>query len=255
MTGLKNVYDQNGRVTFEKQWSSIAVPYAFQAIVKELHVKEKFGYQCSTLDEVFTLNSTCFMLGYSGYGLQGKVLSVDKNMKESIRVEFDEFHDPETKSVEERSSQHYISVDDVAKQLGISTDVISRITGSIYVLLSPSEKNKKTRKGKDLKPSVHQKVNVGLCLKLIKTKEEIPGWSKRIEDEWFYSSDTIEVLKRYVTKFPEFFDFLEKHPKSYEFTDSIVFGGDGIERARKLHEFVKSLPCINAERRVIGLFF
>ena len=69
MTGLKKVYDQNGRVSFEKQWSSIAISYAFQAIVKELHVKEKFGYQFSTLDEIFILNSTRFMLGYSGYGL------------------------------------------------------------------------------------------------------------------------------------------------------------------------------------------
>lgn len=46
------------------------------------------------------------MLGYSGYGLQGKVLSVDKNVKESIRVEFDEIHEPEMEHVKQRSAQH-----------------------------------------------------------------------------------------------------------------------------------------------------
>ena len=104
--------------------------------MKELRVKEKFGYQFSTLDEIFTLNSTCFMLGYSGYGMQGKVLSVEKNVEESIKVKFDEINEPEMEHVKQRSAQHYMSVDDVAKKLGFSTNVKSRITGTIYLLLS-----------------------------------------------------------------------------------------------------------------------
>jgi 5'-3' exoribonuclease 1 len=137
------------------------------------------------------------MLGYTGYGLQGKVLSVDKNVEESIRVEFDEIHEPEMEHVKQRSAQHYKSVDDVAKELGISTNLISRITRNIYLLLSSSEKVKKSRKEKEVKPGVKKKVNVGLKFK--KTKEEISGWSKRVDDEWFFSSDTIEILQRYIT--------------------------------------------------------
>jgi phosphoribosylformimino-5-aminoimidazole carboxamide ribonucleotide (ProFAR) isomerase len=75
--------------------------------------------------------------------------------------------------------------------------LISRITGSIYLLLSSSEKVKKSRKEKEVKPGVKKKVNVGLKFK--KTKEEISGWSKRVDDEWFFSSDTIEILQRYIT--------------------------------------------------------
>lgn len=243
------MYTQNGRVTLEKQWSPIPVPYAFQATVKELQVKETVGHQFSTLAEVFTQNSTCFMLGHPGYGLQGKVLSADKNLKGKIRIEFDNIHEPEMEDVKKKSSQaHYMPGYAGAKRLGISTHLISRITGTIYLLLSPTEEEKNSDR-----PRRPKKVNVGLSLKFNKSKEEVPGWSKKVDSGWLYSANTIKVLDRYINEFPDFFDFLSQHSGSDDFTDQQVFGEDGIERAYKLHEFVQTLPCINAERRVISL--
>jgi 5'-3' exoribonuclease 1 len=235
----------------EKQWSPIPVPYAFQATVKELLVKETSGHQFSTLAEVFTQNSICFMLGHPGYGLQGKVLSADKNLKGKIRVEFDNIHEPEMEEVKKRSSQLNFMPGFVgAKRIGISTHLISRITGTIYLLLSPTEEEKNSDK-----PRRPKKVNVGLSLKFTKSKEEIPGWSKKVDSGWLYSANTIQVLNRYINEFPDFFDFLSQHSGSDDFTDTQVFGEDGVERAYKLHEFVQTLPCINAERRVIFVLF
>jgi 5'-3' exoribonuclease 1 len=188
------------------------------------------------------------MLGHPGYGLQGKVLSADKNLKGKIRIEFDNIHEPEVEEVKKRSSQaHYMPGYAGAKRLGISTHLISRITGTIYLLLSPTEEEKNSDR-----PRRPKKVNVGLSLKFNKSKEEIPGWSKKVDSGWLYSANTIKVLDRYINEFPDFFDFLSQHSGSDDFTDQQVFGEDGVERACKLHEFVQTLPCINAERRVIG---
>ena len=166
------------------------------------------------------------------------MLSVDKNVEKSIKVKFDEINEPEMEHVKQQSAQHYMSVDDVAKKLGFSTNVISRITGTIYLLLSHSKKAKKSRKKKEVKPArVQKKVNVGLCLKFNKRKEEIFGWSKSVDDEWFFSSDTIEVLEKYIT------EFLSKHQNSYEFQDLIVFGEDGLNETRSFTSLWRVFPA------------
>ena len=249
ITGRKYVYTQSGRVTLDKQWSASPIPYVLQATVKELQVKETFGHQYSTLAEVFTQNSVCFMLGDPGYGLQGRVLSADKNLKGKIRIEFDNTQEQENEEVRKRAGQsHYMPAHVGAKRLGINTHLISRITGTIYLLLSPTEEEKNSDK-----PRRPKKVNVGLSLKFNKSKEEIPGWSKKAETIWLYSANTIKVLERYMNEFPDFFDFLAQHSGSDDFTDQQVFGRDNVERARQLYEFVQTLPCVNAERRVCDI--
>lgn len=249
ITGRKYVYTQNGRVTLEKQWSPIPVPYALQATVKELQVKETCCHQFSTLAEVFPPNSICFMLGHPGYGLKGRVLSADKNLKGKIRIEFENNHEPDDEEARKRSSLcHYMPGYAGAKRLGISTHLISRITGTIYLLLSPTEEEQNSSK-----PRRPRKVNVGLSLKFNKAKEEIPGWSKKADSGWLYSINTIKVLERYINEFPDFFDFLSQHTGSDDFTDEQVFGEGGTEQAHKLYEFVQTLPCTNAERRVSQL--
>ncbi|XP_032782787.2 5'-3' exoribonuclease 1 isoform X1 [Daphnia magna] len=248
ITGRKYVYTQNGRVTLEKQWSPIPIPYALQATVKELQVKEACVHQFSTLAEVFPPNSTCFMLGHPGYGLKGRVLSADKNLRGKIRIEFDNIHELEDEEAMKRSSQcHYMPGYVGAKRLGISTHLISRITGTIYLLLSPTEEEQNS-----CKPRRPRKVNVGLSLKFNKSKEEIPGWSKKADSGWLYSINTIKVLERYINEFPDFFDFLSQHTGSDDFTDEQVFGEGGTEKAHKLYEFVQTLACTKAERRGWG---
>lgn len=248
ITGRKYVYTQNGRVTLEKQWSPTPVPFALQATVKELLVKETFSHQYSTLSEVFLTNSVCFMLGHPGYGLKGRVLSADRNLKGKIRIEFENIHEPDNEEAQKRFSNvssHYMPGYIGAQRLGISPHLISRITGTIYLVLSPTDDD---RSGD--RPRRPKKINVGLSLKFNKSNEEVPGWSKRGETGWLYSVKTIEVLRRYIQEFPDFFDFLAKSSGSDDFTDQQVFGPDGTERAQQLHEFVQTLPCINAERRV-----
>ena len=75
-----------------------------------------------------------------------------------------------------------------AERLGVSTHLMSRITGTIYLLLSPTEEEKNSNK-----PCRPTKVNVGFSMKFNKSKEEIPGWSKKVDSVWLYSANTIQV--------------------------------------------------------------
>ena len=253
------MYTQNGRVTLEKQWSSIPVAYALQATVKDIPIKESIGHQFSTLAEVFPTGSTVFMLGNPGYGLQGRVLSAaDKNLKGKVRIEFDNIHEADIEEQKQRwlsGLSHYMPGYVGAQRLGISPHLISRITGTIYLTLSPTEDDDKRSGDRPRKP---KKINVGLSLKFNKSNEEVPGWSKKADNGWLYSSKTIEVLRRYIQEFPEFFDFISKQGSgsSDDFTEAQVFGSgpEGAERARELQEFIQTLPCGKAQRQVCPKF-
>ncbi len=254
ITGRKYVYTQSGRVTLEKQWSTIPVPYAFQATVKDIQVHESVGHQYSTLSEVFPAGSTCFMLGHPGYGLQGRVLVADKNNKGKIRIEFENIQEEESESQKQRllsATGHYMPGYSGAQRLGISPHLISRITGTIYMTLSPTAEE--TNSDRPRRP---RKINVGLSLKFNKSNEEVPGWSKKGETGWLYSMKTVEVLRRYIQEFPEFFDYVSsQNSGSDDFFDYQVFGPgpEGVDRARELQTFVETLPCAKAERQSCGM--
>lgn len=248
--GRKYVYTQNGRVTLEKQWSTIPTAYAYQATVKDINVKELHGNQYLTLSEVFPTDSACFMLGDPGYGLQGRVLSADKKSKGKVRIEFENIHESDSEELKKRwlsTATYYVPGFTVAQRVGINTHLVSRITGTIFLYLSPPENDKNSDRAR--KP---RKVNVGLNLKFNKHNEEIPGWSRKAENGWQYSLKTIDVLKRYINEFPDFFDFLSRHTHgSDDFTDVDVFGQEkGPERGIKLQEFIETLPCFKADRQV-----
>ena len=51
-------------------------------------------------------------------------------------------------------------------------------------------------------PSPHgeQKSNAGLNLKFNKKNEEVPGYTKRTEKEWLYSSAVEELLAEYLER-------------------------------------------------------
>lgn len=249
IVGRKYVYTQSGRVTLEKQWSAAPVAYALQATVKDIVVQETVGHQYMTLAEVFPNNSVCFMLGQPGYGLQGKVLSTDKNLKGKIRVEFINIHENDSEEQKQRllsSTSHYMPGYVAAQRLGISPHLISRITGTIYLTLSTTADD---RSGD--RPRRPKKINVGLSLKFNKSNEEVPGWSKKADSGWLYSMKTVELLRRYIQEFPEFFDFISQQSGSDDFTEAQVFGPGpgGADRARELQDFVQTLPCVKAERQ------
>ena len=73
-----------------------------------------------------------------------------------------------------------------AQRIGISGFLLSRITGVVFVM-----------RGSKHKP-VNAKVNIGLNLKFNKTQMEVPGYTKKSNGDWLYSSLLVEVVSKYI---------------------------------------------------------
>ena len=234
----------------EKQWAPVPVPFVLQATIKDIDVKDVHDNQFLTLAEVFPTNSVCFMLGHPGYGLQGRVLSTDKNSRGKVRIEFDNIHEPDNEELRQRwmaTSSTYFPGYVAAQRLGISPHLLSRITGTIFLNLTPEEVDAEAARAP--KP---RKVNVGLNLKFNKRNEEVPGWSRKVDAGWQYSMKTVTVLKSYMREFPEFFDYIDEYSNCDVYTDIDIFGARGIERGQQLNEFVQKLECFQADRQNWG---
>lgn len=255
--GRKYIFTQSGRITLEKQWSPASTPYALQATVKELQVKEIVGHQYATLNDVFPVDSIVFMLGQPGYGLLGRVKpgasprpGKEKDVKGKVRVEFENVQEAISEELKKRwlsSSSRYMPAYVIAQHLGISPHLVSRITGTVFLFVT-SDDQKGADKGRRPK-----KINVGLSLKFNKINHEVPGWSKKNEDVWLYSRKTLEVLDRYMEEFPELFDFLASNTGNEDYKDVQVFGPKAKERTLELQNYLETLACTNAERQVISM--
>ena len=253
--GRKFVYTQNGRVTLEKQWASTPTAYVLQATVIDMPVKDAYDNKFLTLAQVFPANSVCFMLGQPGYGLLGRVLSSEKQIKSGkVRVEFDNVHEPDNEAMKQRwmsTSSSYMPSYMAAKRLGVSPHLLSRITGTVLMNLTPDPVGEEVSRAP--KP---RKINVGLNLKFNKRSEEVPGWSRKVDAGWQYSLKTVQVLANYMKEFPDFFDHIDRHSNCEVYDDVQIFGDNqrGIERGRLLNDFVLTLECMHADRQVFLLY-
>ena len=73
-----------------------------------------------------------------------------------------------------------------AQELGVSSHLVSRITGSIYVSRHNDERN------------TDSKINIGLNLKFSKRNKEIPGFTRKSihnSREWEYSVKAVDVIR------------------------------------------------------------
>ncbi|MGH0136330.1 UNVERIFIED_CONTAM: hypothetical protein FKN15_036028 [Acipenser sinensis] len=84
LTGRKYVLNQNGEVHLEKQWSKQIIPFVYQAVVKDIVSFDSSFSHFKTIDELFSPETTVFMLGNPYYGCMGEVLrlsNVGLNLK------------------------------------------------------------------------------------------------------------------------------------------------------------------------------
>lgn len=101
------------------------------------------------------------MLGQQFYACQGEVVEVGSaNMNGRIKLNFLEIEEPnliEVKRKKDALSLQYFPGYRLAQSLGISSHLLSRITGSVFISKSPRE----------TEPDRQSKVNVGLNLKVM----------------------------------------------------------------------------------------
>jgi 5'-3' exoribonuclease 1 len=97
----------------------------------------------------------------------------------------------------------------MAKRLSISGHLLSRLTGTIFI----------TRDG-------GSKVNIGLQLRFNARNEEVPGFSKKINDTWYLSRKVGDIMSEYIEKFPKVIENLSTGMKKDVFSVHDLFPGD-----------------------------
>ncbi len=76
----------------------------------------------------------------------------------------------------------------LAQRLGISGYFLSRITGAVFITQGNRDNPRPNR------------INIGLNLKHTKRNQELPGYTKKVEDKWQYSDAMLDLVREYLKK-------------------------------------------------------
>ncbi|NXW02504.1 XRN1 exoribonuclease, partial [Fregetta grallaria] len=217
LTGNRYQLNQNGEVYLEKQWSKQVLPFVYQTVVKDIKAFDSRFSNIKTLDDLFPPGSTAFMLGSPYYGCMGEVqVSRDVITEGRIRVVFNIPCEPQLDPLIQNQHKYSVKYNPayiLASRLGVSGYLVSRFTGSIFI-----------GRGSKKNPHGDHKANVGLNLKFNKKNEEVPGYTKKVGNEWMYSSAVEQLLAEYLEsscpfsfraeKVQEIVAWLKAHPVS-----------------------------------------
>ncbi|XP_047224716.1 5'-3' exoribonuclease 1 isoform X2 [Girardinichthys multiradiatus] len=244
LTGRKYVPKANGVVELEKQWAKQVLPFAYQTVVKDIKAFYSSLTCFKSLDELFTPSTTVFMVGSPYYGAMGEVQDSQDVIKDGrIRVVFNVPHEPQLEHLIQ--NQHKYSVKYcpgyfLASRLGISSYLVSRFSGSIFI-----------GRGSKKNPCGEQRANVGLNLKFNKKNEEVPGYTRRTEKEWLYSAAVEELLAEYLDRFSDVFDAVSRNSHDDVFYEDDIWPGEdqnGAEKVAEITSWLKSHPVSSTSR-------
>ncbi|XP_048018576.1 5'-3' exoribonuclease 1 isoform X2 [Megalobrama amblycephala] len=244
LTGRKYVIGQNGSVHLEKQFAKQVLPFPYQTIVKDIKTFDSSLARFKTLEELFPPGTAVFMVGNPYYGAMGDVQDSSDVISEGrVRVVFSVPCEPQLDALIQ--NQHKYSVKYcpgyvLASRLGITSYLVSRFSGSIFI-----------GRGSKKNPHGEQKVNVGLNLKFNKKNEEVPGYTKRTEKEWLYSAAVEELLAEYLERFSEVFDYVARNSHDDVFYEDDIWPGEdenGAEKIQEIQGWLKTHPVSSTSR-------
>ncbi|XP_068825307.1 5'-3' exoribonuclease 1-like [Capricornis sumatraensis] len=231
LTGRKYQINQNGEVRLEKQWSKQVLPFVYQTIVKDIRAFDSRFSSIKTLDDLFPPRSMVFMLGTPYYGCTGEVQdSGDVITEGRIRVVFSIPCEPNLDALIQNQHKYSIKYNPgyvLASRLGVSGYLVSRFTGSIFI-----------GRGSRRNPHGDHKANVGLNLKFNKKNEEVPGYTKKVGNEWMYSSAAEQLLAEYLERAPELFSYIAKNSQEDVFYEDDIWPGENENGAEKVQEII-----------------
>ncbi|KAK0166620.1 hypothetical protein PV327_004112 [Microctonus hyperodae] len=240
ITGRRYILTSQGRLSLEKEWSNYPVSYAYQSIVRNIQVEDEGFIVHKNVADIYVPKSVCFMLGHPHYGAIGEVIAPGMNIKTGrVKVAMKFIPDPNFESLKREQSEsrmQYMHGSIAAQRLGISSHLLSRITGSIFVLPRTNEQSERKQQ------------NIGLNLKFNKKNEELPGYTKKVNGQWLYSSKSIGLIRNYMEKFPLLFEYLAQN------ISNDIYNEDGLfpERPQEIiniSKWIKEQPFRSIEVR------
>ncbi|XP_045906934.1 5'-3' exoribonuclease 1 [Micropterus dolomieu] len=244
LTGRKYVPKANGVVELEKQWSKQVLPFAYQTVVKDIKAFYSSLTSFKSLDELFPPATNVFMVGNPYYGAMGEVQDSSDVIKDGrVRVVFSVPQEPQLETLIQNQHKYCVKYSPgyvLASRLGISSYLVSRFSGSIFI-----------GRGSKKNPCGEQRANVGLNLKFNKKNEEVPGYTKRTEKEWLYSVAVEELLAEYLDRFSEVFDLVSRNSHDDVFYEDDIWPGfdqNGAEKVAEITSWLKSHPVSSISR-------
>lgn len=211
ITGRKYIPSSNGTLTLEKQYSVTPMYAPLQTVVMDIAVHDSEFQRFKTVEEMYPVGTRCFVLAPQYYGQPAVVL--EPPAKDAlIRVKITVSQEPDMTEVKER--EHEVLQDEyqtnyvMAQKLGISGHVLSRFLGCIFI-----------KRG-------NGKANLGLNLRFNSRQEEVPGFSKKVDDVWLFSNQVLGIMEEFLQKFPEVIQNLSANVNKDVFDVEDIFPAD-----------------------------
>lgn len=206
LKGLKKTDDG----AFVKEFAlipGIETDYAPQTVVEAVISEDQRFLEKAALPvaDEFPIGSRAFFLGEFNYGRVLEVTGYSGNKVDikvsTVTVKVPEFG-RQVVALSDRTTPYSPSFA-VAKVLGLNPLVLSKLTSSFQVLLDDT------------------RVNLGLNLKFEAKKQKVLGYSKRGPTGWEFSEKAIQLIRRYMVKFPVFIAVIQRNPQGniYKATD------------------------------------
>ncbi|KAK7867257.1 hypothetical protein R5R35_000245 [Gryllus longicercus] len=244
IVGRQFAFGKQGRITLDKHWSKTASAFALQATVKEISVHDPSFAEFSSVEEVFPVGTRVFLLGLPHYGYMGEVRDYEEGAQRSGRVKITVTvtMEPNLSAAHDKHLNfrvNYMPGSSAAQRLSISPHLLSRITGTIYIVHG------------EWADGTENKTNIGLNLKFNKKNEEIPGYTKKDNGMWLYSLKAVELVASYMQQFPELFDYLSANTGNDVFNEADVFPNSK-DKIPAISNWLKTQPYYIIERQVCG---
>ena len=215
VTGRKYVTGSDGKITLEKEYSTQTMLCPIETTVKDIDILEHQFSKFETFDEIFVKGTKCFPIDEPYYGSTGQVIECisDEGL---VKVKVFPQYEPDLSEVEDRVEEiireKYMSNQELANRLNISRQLCSRMLGTIFIKTPEESRNR---------------INIGLNLKFNAKNEEIPGFSIKRNDTWYFSEKVYNIMNDYYKEFPFIFDNLSSCiDKDYFTMEDLIPGED-----------------------------
>ncbi|XP_071874436.1 5'-3' exoribonuclease pacman isoform X1 [Bombus fervidus] len=217
LVGKKYIFNAQGKVNIEKHWTEMQTCYAYQTIVKNITTYCNNVQSYKTVSDIFEPNTVCFMLAHPYYGAMGKVHESAVCKKSGrIKVSVTTMREPSFEAIKQIQADlqtQYMHGSVASQRLGISSLLLSRITGTIFVKQSSNELQQDD-----------VTYNIGFNLKFNKRNAEIPGYTRKGElGQWYYSPKALDLIRSYMLRCPTLFERLAQSPTTCIFQEEDLF--------------------------------
>ncbi|EPS38950.1 hypothetical protein H072_7258 [Dactylellina haptotyla CBS 200.50] len=210
--------------------------YAFQIAVDPEKVSEDERFIEKAAVDIateFPAGSRCFFLGDYNYGRPLEVTG-HRGDKADIFISILKGKEPDFGTrvaylIDQ--ANRYVPSYAVARSLGLTSLVLSKITSSFQVQVDDTRQN------------------LGLNLKFEAKKLKVLGYSRKANSGWEFSQTAIDLIRDYMVKFPDFFRGIERKPTADIYTAEDFYPVDVAKaKIKEIQTWLKEIEAKSFER-------